>query len=578
MAPPWETTGVFFLIGVVYSGVVWNGQYSGGEVRKARPRLARFCNGFGFDIGPGYERIKTEAIGIGMASPAVTWQMDLDAPRFGECFADGICDYIFSSHCLEHVKDYRLALRQWWRLVKPGGFLVLYLPHKDYYPKVGYPGANTEHQHDFDPDDILRVLREFAAFEVLANEVHGEADEYSFDLVVRKLGGLPNQIDKTPKITDRTCCVSRYGGWGDQMMASVLLPALKRRGFHVTYYGTDKAKDLLARNPHIDRFWLYDDVGIGMMEMWGRLAREFDVHLNMNSKIECKLIFREGLDPEYFQPKDQRDRISAGSYIDRFIGYANEQMVAAGFEPLEVRDEEKASVYYQNATEKYIMSMARETCRDKFLIGWVLNGSANHKIWPWAGKAAELILKACPKAVIYTLGDEDSKPLEFHGGQVRNKAGAWTIRQAAGFLQTCDAVVTPETGLAHCVAGTDARKVVMLTHSDRENLVKYWTNTVGIEPEGVPCFPCHQIHHTMRDCLISTEVPNKQAFPLCTASIRPDRVADEIVRAYTQWEKGGDDETFAGVQSEGDENGNRAFRDGGGSSQGAQQPVHVEGA
>ncbi|MGH9889128.1 MAG: methyltransferase domain-containing protein, partial [bacterium] len=34
-------------------------------------------------------------------------------------------DYVFSSHCLEHMHDASATLKDWWSLVKPGGILVV---------------------------------------------------------------------------------------------------------------------------------------------------------------------------------------------------------------------------------------------------------------------------------------------------------------------------------------------------------------------------------------------------------------------------------------------------------------------
>jgi predicted SAM-dependent methyltransferase len=33
-------------------------------------------------------------------------------------------DTVYSSHCLEHMIDPVKALNEWWRLVKPGGYMV----------------------------------------------------------------------------------------------------------------------------------------------------------------------------------------------------------------------------------------------------------------------------------------------------------------------------------------------------------------------------------------------------------------------------------------------------------------------
>lgn len=45
-------------------------------------------------------------------------------------FPDASLDYVFSSHCLEHLAQWQDALRLWIRKLRPGGILFLYLPHE----------------------------------------------------------------------------------------------------------------------------------------------------------------------------------------------------------------------------------------------------------------------------------------------------------------------------------------------------------------------------------------------------------------------------------------------------------------
>ena len=55
-------------------------------------------------------------------------------------------DCVNSSHCLEHMKDVPAALSQWWELVKPGGYMVIVVPHEDLYEQKIWPSLfNQNH-------------------------------------------------------------------------------------------------------------------------------------------------------------------------------------------------------------------------------------------------------------------------------------------------------------------------------------------------------------------------------------------------------------------------------------------------
>lgn len=46
-------------------------------------------------------------------------------------FADATFDFLLSEHTLEHIGNALRALIEWIRVIKPGGHLILFLPHKD---------------------------------------------------------------------------------------------------------------------------------------------------------------------------------------------------------------------------------------------------------------------------------------------------------------------------------------------------------------------------------------------------------------------------------------------------------------
>lgn len=59
-------------------------------------------------------------------------------------------DFVYSSHCLEHMRDPRHALLGWWALVKPGGHLMFIVPDEDLYEQGVFPSRfNPDHKATF---------------------------------------------------------------------------------------------------------------------------------------------------------------------------------------------------------------------------------------------------------------------------------------------------------------------------------------------------------------------------------------------------------------------------------------------
>lgn len=62
----------------------------------------------------------------------------------------GEFDFVFSSHCLEHMKDPYKAISDWWKLVRPGGAMIFIIPDEDLYEQGYWPSIfNGDHKHTF---------------------------------------------------------------------------------------------------------------------------------------------------------------------------------------------------------------------------------------------------------------------------------------------------------------------------------------------------------------------------------------------------------------------------------------------
>ena len=107
-----------------------------------------WCRGDGVDVGAGRNPFPG-------ARPIDTGT-DENAYKINE--KTGSLDYVFSSHCIEHLELPELALTEWARVLKPGGILYIYFPSPDYIPwrKSSMP---KWHKHDLNIEEVCRLIR-----------------------------------------------------------------------------------------------------------------------------------------------------------------------------------------------------------------------------------------------------------------------------------------------------------------------------------------------------------------------------------------------------------------------------------
>jgi len=165
------------------------------ETSKCRPRLAPFCTGYGVDLGFGGDPITPAAIRVDSPQPyAATGhapvQLGGDATDL-HWFRDGVLDYVYSSHLLEDFSDTEKVLREWLRVLKPGGNLVIFCPDEQIYrAHCRETGQiyNENHKHaDFSLQKVKTILLRIG----VVNIIHENplVDIYSWELVAQKLIG-----------------------------------------------------------------------------------------------------------------------------------------------------------------------------------------------------------------------------------------------------------------------------------------------------------------------------------------------------------------------------------------------------
>lgn len=129
------------------------------ETKKAFDRRAalgwfdKYLVGSGIDIGCGPDMLASphthilNEVGQLTSFTCRGWDMaDGDAQGMPGV-ADETFDFVYSSHCLEHMRDPSEALSNWWRILKRGGHLVVVVPDEDLYEQGVWPSrGNGDHK------------------------------------------------------------------------------------------------------------------------------------------------------------------------------------------------------------------------------------------------------------------------------------------------------------------------------------------------------------------------------------------------------------------------------------------------
>ncbi len=177
-----------------------------GETTKAHFRrvkegfFEKYCKGEGLDIGFGGDLITKDTDGYDFENGNAQYLKGIE---------DNSYNFVYSSHTIEHLPNPAEGVKNWFRVVKPGGYMILYLPHRELYEKKKTLPSRFNHDHrhfflidrDEAPDTIgiiPLIERSLNNFEIIyikeCSEGHTITDpeihsngEFSIEVVVRKV-------------------------------------------------------------------------------------------------------------------------------------------------------------------------------------------------------------------------------------------------------------------------------------------------------------------------------------------------------------------------------------------------------
>jgi SAM-dependent methyltransferase len=131
-----------------------------------------YCRGHGLDVGSS------------------RWELPGSIPIPSEDFRDnfnqGPFDYIFSSHCLEHIAAWQEELKLWESHLKPGGICLMYLPHPrmEMWSPNG-PWVGGEHKWAPSPVTLSKWINQNTSLRVEEYSCYPDA-YWSFYILARR--------------------------------------------------------------------------------------------------------------------------------------------------------------------------------------------------------------------------------------------------------------------------------------------------------------------------------------------------------------------------------------------------------
>ncbi len=149
------------------------------ETRKAAFRrrkdvrfVHRYLVGHGIDIGAGDDGLSRYLDLFHRMKTVRDWDTgDGDAMHMKDV-EDDRYDFVNSSHCLEHLIDPWIALNNWLRICKPGGYILIVVPDAELYEQGHWPSRyNPDHKWRFSINSDIGV-RNVSILDLLGSSLY----------------------------------------------------------------------------------------------------------------------------------------------------------------------------------------------------------------------------------------------------------------------------------------------------------------------------------------------------------------------------------------------------------------------
>lgn len=479
----------------------------GNESAKIRWEIVKYTRGRGLDIGCGSWKQFPHFIGVDnkvdnqLFGQNITPDVTVETAEKLDVFASQSMDFVFSSHLLEHINPESVGacLKEWLRVIKNRGYLVLYLPDEDEYPKIGQPGANPDHKWNVNYVRLIDYMKTAGSWDLIDFQKRREDKEYSLYFVFQKVGSGQHFSYRSKTKPAKTCGLVRYGAFGDLVQTSSVLAALKKQGYHITLYTSPPGDAVVKNDPHIDEVHLQDKDQVPnhmLGDFWDWHKKKFDKWVQLSESVEGSMLALPGRSMHEWPPA-LRHKMLNRNYLE-----VMHEIAEVPYEP---------NMRFYATEEEKRWARKERSKMGQFCIAWPVAGSSVHKTWGGMDNIIASLMLDFPQVHVVLIGGEAGKILQ-QGWEkeprVHLMCGKWSIRESLAFMDVADMAIGPETGAMNAAAQLPYPKVVFLSHSTDENLTRDWTQTHVLASDNTVCPgrgnneapACHQLHYGWKHC------------------------------------------------------------------------------
>lgn len=328
--------------------------------------------------------------------------------------------------------------------------------------------------------------------------------------------------------------IVRYGGYGDHIVWSSVLPFLEKKHHPIRLEASPQGVEIFLRDPRFEYLSVFDlsDVtyeeerSIMAINRWDKIREDCNRlgmrYLNFWSSMENTAVLCEAHQDVKLTREERESKYNINFY-DNTFKMAEVTMPSGWIH--------RNTLRFSDA-EINVVKRWRQKQSGNFCVLVTLGGSARQKVYPtWIKSFCNRLVDDFPRLKLYLVGGiELAKDTWTYKDRVIPCCGTMPYRQAILMTRFADYVFGADTGLSIAAGMMGTPKSILFTLTNKDQLVKYHENDFSLQSK-TTCSPCYVMAYNGDICPVE---PVYNKFPLCTHEFDLDELYGHIQRHYTK--------------------------------------------